>query len=130
MQYEGEVELRLEERLHRSRGRGSRSSTANARVTREEQEELENFAKASGKTLSEWAREVLLREARRPKDDAVFTEVVAIRMLLNQWFAQVSQTGKVTLEELTALGERVRQEKRTEARKLMRQYSAEPTKEQ
>jgi hypothetical protein len=55
---------------------------ASAKVTRQEQMELEQTARAEGKALSEWAREVLLREARRSDHDAVFTEIVATRMLL------------------------------------------------
>ena len=106
-----------------------RNAVASAKVTREEQTVLENAAEAEGKALSEWAREVLLREARRSEDDPVFTEVVAVRMLLNRALAHFAQTDKFTLEELTAMSEAVRLEKRPEARKLMTQYTAEAPKE-
>ena len=129
MNQENDSELRLEDRLHRSRGRGSRIHMANTRVSRDEQEELENAAKRDSKTLSEWSREVLLREARRSQDDPVFTEVVAVRMLLNRALAHFAQTGGITLEEFTTMSETVRLDKRPEARKLMIQYTAEAPKE-
>ncbi len=52
------------DRIRRSDDRGGRVFSANARVTRAEQGELEAGAKREGKALSEWAREVLLDKAR------------------------------------------------------------------
>lgn len=119
----------FEDRLRRSGGRSSRNAVASAKVTREEQAELENAAKAENKALSEWAREVLLREARRSQDDPVFTEVVAVRMLLNYVLTHFAQAGSFTLAQFTEICETVRQQKRPEARKLMTQYTAEAPKE-
>ncbi len=129
MEQENESRLRLDERLHRSRGRGSRNGTANARVTKKEQEELENFAVAQGKTLSEWAREVLLREARRTKSDALFTEVVATRMLLNYVLQPLACGQAITPEHFASVAAHVRAEKHKQAGELMREYAAGEAKE-
>jgi hypothetical protein len=69
-------------RLHRSRGRSGRTCVASAKVTPDERQELEDAARREGKALGEWGREVLLAAARQPKDDAVFTELVATRLLI------------------------------------------------
>ena len=63
--------------------------------------------------LSEWAREVLLREARRSTDDAVFTELVATRMLL------------VNLIKPLILGEKVSPTWITEAMTMVRKEKAQ-----
>ena len=60
----------FETQLRRSQGRTSRKIVASAKVTEAERGELDAAAKAEGKALSEWAREVLLREARRARPPA------------------------------------------------------------
>ncbi len=64
-------------RLSRSKGRLARVHVAQARVTQPERQELEAAARRESKALSEWARDVLLHQARRSQDDALFTELVA-----------------------------------------------------
>ena len=118
-------ELNLTERLRRSKGRSSRSRMANARVTEDELKELETAAEAESKALSEWAREVLLREARRAKSDALFTEVVATRMLLNYVLEPLACGQVVTREHFVSVLTRVRAEKHKQAEELMRQYAGE-----
>jgi hypothetical protein len=71
---------------------------ASARVTDEELKTLEAAAQVEGKLLAEWAREVLLRAARFSKDDALFTEVVATRMLLNNLLGPMA-AGQGTAQE-------------------------------
>ena len=123
-------ETRLEERLRRSKGRQSRNCMANARVTEDEQIELEDAAKTEGKALSEWAREVLLREARHGKGDAMFTELVAMRMLLNYVLPPIAEGHGVTMDAFTEIIADVRQQKHTVARQLREQYSGKTPKEQ
>ena len=54
----------LATRLRRSPGRSGRKCVASAKLTESERGELDPAAKGDGKALSEWEREVLLREAR------------------------------------------------------------------
>jgi hypothetical protein len=77
-----DVALTLESRFSRSQGRSARTCVAQARVTQEEQRDLLTAARSHGQALSEWAREVLLREARRIDDDPIFTELIATRLLI------------------------------------------------
>ena len=122
--------LGIADRLTRSKGRSSRNRMANARVTQDEQQELEQAAKAEGKALSEWAREVLLREARRTKDDALFTEVVAMRVLLNNVLRPLALGHRMTSESFNEVLAKVRTEKRIAAREVMQQYIKTEPKEQ
>ena len=72
----------LAERLRPKRGRDPRSESFATRLTKSELAVLSRAAEADGKTVREWARDVLLKEARRSQDDALFTELVATRMLM------------------------------------------------
>ena len=65
----GRAALKLEGRLSRSQGRAARSCVAQARVTEDEHRDLLRAARSDGRALGEWAREILLREARRSADD-------------------------------------------------------------
>ena len=120
----------FEERLTRSKGRSSRNRMANARVTQTEHEELVAVAKAEGKALSEWAREVLLREARSARADALFTEIVAIRMLLNLVLKPLSCGEVMTPESFSAVLTNVRTTKHKAATDVMEQYVIPDQKEQ
>jgi len=65
----------------------SRDKSAGTRLSIEELEEVESAAKRDGKTLAEWLRATVLREARqRPADpvELILAELSATRsMLLN-----------------------------------------------
>ena len=60
--------LNLEARIRRSKGRTGRTISATAKVTRDEQNEMEAAAKQKGQSLSEWCRDVLLAAARGEAD--------------------------------------------------------------
>ena len=62
-------------RLRRSQGRSGRTYAASVKLTQGELAELEQTSKSQQKALGEWAREVLLREARRAQRDPVFTSL-------------------------------------------------------
>lgn len=131
MEQAGQLEVTaFDDRIRRSRGRLSRTVVASAKVTKTELNELEAAAGAEDKALSEWAREVLLKEARRAKDDALFIEVVAIRTLLNYMLRPVAMGEVVTLEEYTEILDSVRDKKRETGQQVMNQYLGEPRKEQ
>lgn len=117
-------DLGIADRITRSKGRSSRNRMANSRVTQDEQKELERAARAEGKALSEWAREVLLREARSAKHDAMFTELVSMRMLLNNVLKVVATGQKITGENYQEIQAGVRAEKKRVALEIMQQYTA------
>jgi hypothetical protein len=64
----------------------------------------------------------LLREARRPEDDPVFTEIIAIRVFLNSAIRALNLGETWTQEQFDALTATVKKEKRQAARELMAQY--------
>ncbi len=57
------VSLVLSTRLRRSRGRSGRVFYINSKLTEPELRLLENAAAENGKSMSEWAREVLIEPA-------------------------------------------------------------------
>ena len=121
--------LSIEARLSRSKGRLARAHVAQARVTQPEQKELEDAARREGKALSEWARDVLLREARRSQDDALFTELIATRMLLVNLIKPIILGEKVSPTWITEAMGMVRREKHKAAQELMQQYAQGSGKE-
>ena len=121
--------ISMDVRLARSAGRTGRDRMANARVTAKEQRELHDAAHAQGKSLSEWAREILLREARRSQDDAVFTELVATRMLLVNLIKPLILGEKVSPTWITEAMTMVRKEKHKAAQDVMQQYTQDARRE-
>ncbi len=117
-------------RFAATKGRPIRNRMASARVTAAELERLEGAAREEGKLLAEWAREVLLREAERTKEDAVFTELVSMRMLLNNVLKVVATGQKMTVENFQEIQTGIRGDKRKVAADLMRQYTQPDGKEQ
>jgi len=113
----------------RSHGRSGRTFVASAKVTQQELRELERNARAEGKSLSEWSRETLLREARRGTGDAVFTELIATRMLLVNLLKPLALGEKVTSAWITEAMTMVRKEKHKAAQEVMQQYTQQTGKE-
>ena len=116
-------------RLDRRKGRPVRSKLASARVTADEQKELDGAALADGKLFGEWAREVLLREARSPRVDALFTEIVATRMLLNLVLKPLACGKSMTAEEFSGVLTQVRTTKHKAAVDVIEQYATATQKE-
>ena len=112
----------FEQSLRRSQGRSGRVFAVTAKVTSDEKKELDAAASRSGKALSEWAREALLREACRPADDVILTELVATRMMLVNLIKPLTQGKQVTPEEFAKITAHVRNEKRKATAELMQQY--------
>ncbi len=95
-----------------------RTKSISTKVTDEEYAQFE--ALAGEQTISEWAREVLLK-ATKPNtgDQTVLAEVLALRtILLNIHFA-VSQGQTLTAEEMQQLIERADQNKLSKARERL-----------
>lgn len=117
------------ERLDRPKGRPVRNKLASARVTEDELKELDHAAGAGGKLFGEWAREVLLREARHPRADALFTEIVATRMLLNLVLKPLACGHVMSPDEFSGVLANVRTTKHKAATEVMEQYATAEQKE-
>ncbi len=118
----------LESRLSRSQGRSSRVCVAQARITEDERQQLLRAARAEGRALGEWAREVLLREARR-SEDPLFTELIATRMILLNLLKPLAMGQVVTPEDFTRISATVRSDKRKVAQEIQQQYVTASPKE-
>ena len=95
-----------------------RTKSISTKVTDEEYAQLEVLA--GEQTISEWARDVLLK-ATKPNaaEQSVLAEVLALRtILLNLHFA-VSQGQTLTAEEMRQLIERADQNKLSKARERL-----------
>jgi len=95
-----------------------RTKSISTKVTDEEYAQFE--ALAGGLTISEWAREVLLK-ATKPNagEQTLLAEVLALRtILLNVHFA-VSQGQTLTTEDMQRLIERADQDKLSKARQRL-----------
>ncbi len=123
-------DLGIAKRLGRLKSGDSRTKTVGSRLTSGEERELIAAAERNGRNVSEWSREVLLREARRSKDDPLFTEVVATRMLLNNLLGPMAAGQTVSQEKFVEIIATVRNGKRNAAREVMRQYTEAEQKEQ
>ena len=116
--------LNLEERLRRKMARPARTQSVATRFTKDEEIELLKAAEREGKTVREWTRDALLREARRPADDPTFTEVVALRMLLNIVLRPSENGQPMTPGDFSKTLQEVRQKKKIAAREVMQQYES------
>jgi hypothetical protein len=116
--------LDVETQIRRSKGRAGRTISATARVTRDEQNEMEAAAKQRGQSLSEWCREVLLIAARGEAVTPLFTEIVAIRQLLNSTLRSVACGAVMTPEAFQAELQGIRSSKHKAATEVMQQYAA------
>jgi hypothetical protein len=125
----GVNEITMEHRLGRGKIRESRSRSLGTKVTLKEERELVRAAEAEGKSASEWAREVLLREARNARADALFTEIVATRMLLNLVLKPLACGQVMTAEDFSGVLANVRTTKHKAATDVMEQYAAAEPKE-
>ena len=123
----GEVDF--EDRLKQRIGRPSRVESVAIRFTEDELAALESSAQEKATTLREWARGVLLREARRSRGDALFTEIVATRMLLNLVLKPLACGQVMTAEDFSGVLANVRTTKHKAATDVMEQYAAAEPKE-
>ncbi len=126
-----DMAISLVKRLDRRLKSGAiRNKTVGARVSEAEESELVTAAHRLGLNVSEWSREVLLREARRSKDDALFTETIATRMLLVNLLRPLLLRESVNTESISEIMAGVRREKHDTAREVMKQYAPKGEEEQ
>ena len=113
----------FDERLRRSSGRSSRHSVVSVRLTKSEQSELERMAMSERKALSEWCRDVLLAAARGEAVTPTFTEIVAIRQLLNSALGHVACGDVMTPAAFQSELQGIRTSKHKAAAEVMQQYT-------
>ena len=121
--------LHFEERLKHRIGRPSRVRSVAIRFTEDEAATLNAAANKSGTTLREWSRHVLIDAAGRSNGDALFTELVATRMLLVNLIKPLILGEKVSAAWITEAMTMVRKEKRKAALDVMQQYTQDAGKE-
>ncbi len=122
--------LDISERMQRQRGREIRTESIAVRVTKDEELSMIRSAAAQGLTMREWAREVLLRESRSTGTDVLFSEVVALRMMLNSLLRPVCCGQTMTAEAFATELQNIRNTKQQVAQDIRQQYAATDGKEQ
>ena len=116
-------DLGIANRLRRTQGRPNRTRSIGTRFTPAEELELKAAAAAKGSFVAEWAREVLLCEARNKRfDAAVITEVVALRMLVSTVLRSIALRQTLTSDAFTQILSDVRSGKHDATRDVLNQY--------
>lgn len=114
----------IESRLKRSPGRDNRTENIQARFTPAEAAKLRRHSEEQGMYMAEWVRQVLLEEAdKEPSMRALFTEITALRLLLNNVLGPIAEGRKITAPEFLRIAEVVAGTKTKVARELIEQYS-------
>ena len=115
-------DLGIAERLRRN-GRPPRVHVVATRFTAAEAATIKHAAAGRGLTVREWARESMLHAASEiPTDVSVFTEVVALRMLLNTVLRTVALGEKMSPDAYAQALAEVRTEKHGAAKDMLSQY--------
>lgn len=116
-------------RLRRIKSGSNRDKTVGARITRDEETELVSAADRAGRNVSDWTRDVLLREARGSRTDVLLTEIVAMRMMLNSLLRPLSCGETITPDDFTAHMMTIRMTKQKVTQEILQQYAATAAKE-
>jgi len=121
--------IKVAQRLGRGKIRASRSRSLGTKLTIQEELELVRAAESEGKSASEWAREVLLRDARRAGNDPLFIELIATRMILLNLLKPLAMGQVVTPKDFSRISAAVRSDKRKVAQEIQQQYITASPKE-
>jgi hypothetical protein len=93
-----EVVMIEKQRSEKLLGRDRRVRNLSTKLTMQEAKAIEEAASRSGKTPSEWARDLLLRGvvigSQTPMEMHIFTELVGIQMLLMNTLEPLLRGGK------------------------------------
>ncbi len=111
------------------RGRDRRSQNLSTKLTREEETLLESASSRSGKTPSEWARGVLLREARSSSNpvnsEVLMTEIIGLQLFLTCVLQPVACGEQMSPHQYEDLMHQVKANKYQAAREVIAQHVAE-----
>jgi hypothetical protein len=103
------------------RGRESRNQTLTTKLTQAESAAVEAASEAEGKAIGEWLRDAALQTLRQQSDAAevLLTEVVGLRLFLNNILKSMNTGERLTPEEFAVLLENVKRHKAEVARDLL-----------
>jgi predicted RNA-binding Zn ribbon-like protein len=103
------------------RGRESRNQTLTTKLTQAESAAVQAASEAEGKAIGEWLRDAALQTLRQQSDAAevLLTEVVGLRLFLNNILKSVTTGERLTPEAFAALLENVKTHKGEVARDLL-----------
>ena len=97
-----------------------RTITIGGKFTPIEYEGLSKIASDSGQLLSEWAREVLLREAQAEESNLhLISEVVGLQLLLMNTLAPMARGEKISAEQFQAIVKSVQSTKVKAAEEML-----------
>jgi hypothetical protein len=104
------------------RGRESRNQTLTTKLTQTKLAAVEPASEADGKAVGEWLRDVALQTLRQSCDatQLVLTEVVGLRLFLNNILKSMTMGERLTPEAFAALLDSVKAHKRAVACDLLR----------
>ena len=109
-----------------------RAKTVATRLSIEELEEVESAVKRDGKTLAEWLRATVLREARqRPADpvELILAELSATRYMLLNCFLSTAHAGvegrQLLPETVLEIRDQADAQKLQKARKMLQEFWAQ-----
>ncbi len=116
-------DLGIPERMRPAQGRPVRSRTLGVRLSPAEEEQVKRVATAEGMHTTEWAREVLLEKARSGSTGtAVFTELIALRMLVSNVLRPLALGENITREAYAQILAEVKGSKHDAAKDVLTQY--------
>jgi hypothetical protein len=102
-----------------------RTKSIGFKVSEEEYARLEEAVQASGRTLGEWCREVVLASASDvERRDPALAEIVGMRLLLVNVLGPVAAGEKVTAERFNQLLDQISEVKHELAAKLQQQVAS------
>ena len=121
------LELEMPRRKGAVRGRESRNQTLTTKLTPTESAAVEAASEAEGKTVGEWLRDLALQTLRQRADasEVLLTEVVGLRLFLNNILKSMTTGEKLTPEAFAALLDNVKAHKREVARDLLQSHENE-----
>jgi hypothetical protein len=97
-----------------------RTITIGGKFTPIEYEELSKVASDSRQLLSEWAREVMLREAQAEESNLhLISEVVGLQLLLMNTLAPMARGEKISAEQFQAIVKSVQSTKVKAAEEML-----------
>ena len=121
--------FQFETRLRQSKGREARTQSIATRFTPAEEQVLLKTAEACGQNLREWARDVLLREAKQSSDSAstgaLMTEIVGLQLFLTDVLQPVACGEQMSPHQYEELMRQVKASKQQAAREVIAQHVAD-----
>jgi len=114
------IEQRISGRL---RGRDRRALNLSTKLTPVEAKAIEQAAFHAGKTPSEWAREVLLREVHGTSatsdNRTVLAEIVGLQLFLTNVLSPIARGERITIEHYQEIMRQVREHKHRAAAEIV-----------